>query len=99
MTFRVGRVTADTLVLLLGKTETWTPLPWGALEGIPGAWVLIGSAHSADSRAGGVDQYLKRYVIGPLSRRSRWCLSALAWPRSTGTAQHAPGLRPPDQKV
>ena len=29
--FRVARYTADALVLQLGETQAWTPLPWRAL--------------------------------------------------------------------
>jgi hypothetical protein len=46
--FTVARYTTDSLVLLLGEKEAWTPLPWRALEEIPHFlrgrdWVLIGS--------------------------------------------------------
>ncbi len=49
--FTVARYTTDGVVLLLGKKEAWTPLPWRALEEVPDfqrgrGWVLIGSVYS-----------------------------------------------------
>ena len=43
-----------------------TPLPWQALEDLPGflrgrGWVVIGSLYSSDSKAGSLDQYMKRF--------------------------------------
>jgi hypothetical protein len=65
--FTVARYTTDSLVLLLGEKEAWTPLPWPALEEIPDLlrahdWVLIGSLYSTDSRQGSLDEHLKRYL-------------------------------------
>jgi hypothetical protein len=65
--FTLARYTTDSLVLLLGEKEAWTPLPWRALEEIPDLlrtrnWVLIGSVYSTDSRQGSLDEYLKRYL-------------------------------------
>jgi hypothetical protein len=65
--FTVARYTTDSLVLLLGEKEAWTPLPWRALEEIPDLlrahdWVLIGSVYSTDSRQGSLDEHLKRYL-------------------------------------
>jgi hypothetical protein len=65
--FTVARYTTDSLVLLLGEKEAWTPLPWRALEEIPDFlrgrdWVLIGSVYSTDSRQGSLDEHLKRYL-------------------------------------
>ena len=44
--FKIGRYTPEGLVLLLGKKEAWTPLPWRAIEGVPDflrgrGWVAI----------------------------------------------------------
>lgn len=65
--FRVARYTTDRLVLLLGEKEAWTPLPWKALEEVPGllrgrGWVRIGSVYSTDSVAGTLDAHLKQYL-------------------------------------
>jgi hypothetical protein len=65
--FTIARYTHDSLVLLLGEKEAWTPLPWRALEGIPEFlrgrdWVLIGSVYSTGSHPGSLDEYLKRYL-------------------------------------
>jgi hypothetical protein len=63
----VARYTSDGLVLLLGEKEAWTPLPWRALEEMPGylrgrGWVVIGSVYSTDSQLGSLDAYLKRFL-------------------------------------
>jgi hypothetical protein len=64
----VARYTADAFVLLLGKTEAWTPLPWHALEEIPDHlrgrnWVRISSTYSTSSHhPGSLDEHLKRYT-------------------------------------
>jgi hypothetical protein len=65
--FTVARYTTDTLVLLLGEKEAWTPLPWRALEEIPDLlrahdWVLIGSMYSTGSHQGSLDEHLKKYL-------------------------------------
>jgi hypothetical protein len=65
--FTVARYTVGGLVLLLGEKEAWTPLPWVALEEVPGflrgrGWVLIGSAYSLDSVPGSLDEYLKKFL-------------------------------------
>jgi hypothetical protein len=65
--FTVARSTTDRLVLLLGEKEAWTPLPWQALEEVPGflhgrGWVLIGSIYSTDSPSGGLEEHLKRFL-------------------------------------
>jgi hypothetical protein len=65
--FTIARYTTDSLVLLLGQKETWTPLPWHALEETPDFlrgrdWVLIGSLYSTDSHQGSLDEHLKRYL-------------------------------------
>jgi hypothetical protein len=57
--FTVARYTGDGLVLLLGEKEAWTPLPWTALEQVPGllrgrGWVPIGGAYSVESAPGTV---------------------------------------------
>jgi hypothetical protein len=61
--FTVDRYTSDALVLLLGKKEAWTPLPWRAMKGIPhflrGRGVAIRSLYSTDSQPGSIDEYLK----------------------------------------
>jgi hypothetical protein len=66
-TFTVAQYTSDGLVLLLGEKEARTPLPWRALEELPGflrarGWVPIGSRYSTDSMAGSMEEYLKRYL-------------------------------------
>lgn len=66
-TFSVARYTSDGLVLLLGAKEAWTPLPWAALEEIPGllrgrSWVRIGSTYSVDAVEGTLDAHLKRFL-------------------------------------
>jgi hypothetical protein len=63
----VARYTTDGLVLLLGEREAWTPLPWRALEEIPGflrgrGWVQIGSAYSSESNEGTLDAHLKFFL-------------------------------------
>jgi hypothetical protein len=65
--FTVAQYTTEGLVLLLGKKEAWTPLPWRALEELPGhlrgrGWVQIGSVYSTDSKAGTLDEYLKKFL-------------------------------------
>jgi len=65
--FKVACYGADGLILLLGEKEARTPLPWRALEGLPGllrgrCWVPIGSFYSVDSQPGSLDQNLKRFV-------------------------------------
>ena len=54
-------------MLLLGRKEAWTPLPWQALEGVPDflrgrGWVAIGSLYSTDSHPGSLDEYLKHFL-------------------------------------
>jgi hypothetical protein len=66
-TFSVARYTDDGLVLLLGEKEAWTPLPWVALEEIPGllrgrGLVPIGGTYSTDSTPGTLDAHLKQYL-------------------------------------
>ena len=63
----MARYTSDGLVLLLGEKETWTPLPWRALEELLDyfrgrGWILIGSAYSTDSKVGSLEEYLKRFL-------------------------------------
>jgi hypothetical protein len=65
--FTVARYTGDGLVLLLGEKEAWTPLPWRALEEVPGllrgrGWVPIGGAYSVDSVPGTLDEHLKKFL-------------------------------------
>jgi hypothetical protein len=65
--FTVERYTTDGLVLLLGKKEAWTPLPWRAMEGIPEflrgrGWVAVGSLYSTYSQPGSLDEYLKAFL-------------------------------------
>jgi hypothetical protein len=65
--FTVARCTDDGLVLLLGGKEAWTPLPWRALEEVPGllrgrGWVPIGGAYSVDSVPGTLDEHLKKFL-------------------------------------
>ncbi len=65
--FTVARYTTEGLVLLLGKQEAWTPLPWRAMEGIPDflrgrGWVPVGSLYSTDSQPGSLDEYLKSFL-------------------------------------
>ncbi len=65
--FTVERYTTEGLVLLLGKKEAWTPLPWRAMEGIPEflrgrGWVPVGSLYSTDSQPGSLDEYLKAFL-------------------------------------
>jgi hypothetical protein len=65
--FIVARYTTDGLVLLLGRKEAWTPLPWRALEGVPDllrgrGWVLIGSVYSVDAKVESLDEHLKRFL-------------------------------------
>jgi hypothetical protein len=66
--FRIARYTADALVLLMGETEAWTPLPWRALEEIPDFlrgrnWVRIGSVYATGTHhTGSLDEHLKRYT-------------------------------------
>ena len=54
-------------MLLLGEKEAWTPLPWTALEEVPGllrgrGWVPIGGAYSVDSVPGSLDEHLKKFL-------------------------------------
>ena len=65
--FTIARYTTDSLALLLGEKEAWTPLPWRALEEIPDFLrgrdgVLIGSLYSTDSYQGSLDEHLKSYL-------------------------------------
>jgi hypothetical protein len=65
--FKVERYTPEGLVLLLGRKEAWTPLPWRAMEGVPDLlrgrnWVAIGSLYSTDSQPGSLDEYLKSFL-------------------------------------
>ena len=65
--FTVERYTTDGLVLLLGKKEAWTPLPWRAMEGIPDflrgrGWVAVGSLYSTNSQPGSLDEYLRAFL-------------------------------------
>jgi hypothetical protein len=65
--FTVARYTGDGLVLLLGEKEAWTPLPWTALEQVPGllrgrGWVPIGGAYSVESAPGTLDEHLKKFL-------------------------------------
>lgn len=54
-------------MLLLGTKEAWTPLPWRAMEGVPGflrgrGWVAIGSVYWTDSQPGSLDEHLKSFL-------------------------------------
>ena len=65
--FSVARYDADVLVLLLGEKQARTPLPWHALEEVPGllrgrGWVPVGGSYSVDSQPGSLDEHLKRFV-------------------------------------
>lgn len=65
--FTVARYTPDGFVLLLGRKEAWTPLPWTAVEQIPGllrgrGWIPIGGTYSTESTAGTLDAHLKRFL-------------------------------------
>ena len=65
--FEVARYTSDSLVLLLGQKQSWTPLRWEALETVPDllrgrGWVRIGSAYTTKSIAGTLDAHLKTYL-------------------------------------
>ena len=65
--FTVARYPDDGLVLLLGEKEAWTPLPWKALDEVPGllrgrGWVPIGGAYSVDSVPGTLDEHLKKFL-------------------------------------
>ena len=58
---------SDGLVLLLGKKEAWTPLPWRALEEIPEllrgrGWIPIGSTYATEAVEGTLDGHLKKYL-------------------------------------
>jgi len=62
--FTVARLLPDHLVLLLGRTEAWTPLGWKCLEGVPDFlhgrdWVTIASRWDTSSDPGTLDGYLK----------------------------------------
>jgi hypothetical protein len=87
--FTVDRYTTDGLVLLLGKKEAWTPLPWRAMEGIPHflrarGWVAIGSLYSTDSQPGSLDEYLKGFLEEGHRRLGRGSA------RAGGSAHHRP---------
>lgn len=65
--FEVARYTSDSLVLLLGQKQAWTPLRWEALETVPDllrgrGWVRIGSVYTTESIAGTLDAHLKTYL-------------------------------------
>jgi hypothetical protein len=65
--FSIESYTSDHMVLLLGAKEAVTPMPWRALEEIPGflrgrGWVLIGGVYSTDSRPATLDAHLKLYL-------------------------------------
>lgn len=65
--FEVARYTSDSLVLLLGVRQAWTPLRWQALEEIPDVlrgrdWVRIGSVYATESTPGTLDSHLKNHV-------------------------------------
>jgi hypothetical protein len=65
--FTAARYTTDTIVLLLGEKEAWTPLPCRALEETPDLlrahdWVLTGSMYSTGSHQGSLDEHLKKYL-------------------------------------
>ena len=65
--FKIARYTSEELVLLLGKKEAWTSLPWPAMEGVPDflrgrGWVAIGSLYSTDSQPGSLDEYMKSFL-------------------------------------
>jgi len=65
--FTLAQFSSTGLVLLLGKKEAWTPLPWKALEETPDllrgrGWVPIGTTYSTTSSAGTLDAHLKGYL-------------------------------------
>jgi hypothetical protein len=54
-------------VLLLGRKEARTVIPWTALEGVPGflgaeAWSVIGSIYDEAGDPATFDGYMKRFV-------------------------------------
>jgi hypothetical protein len=64
----VKRYERTGVVLLLGAQETWTLVPWAALEEVGGAlrtkgWMKVsGSGYSTDVMEGTIDGILKKYV-------------------------------------
>lgn len=65
--FVVDRIDAQGLVLLLGKGEWETRLPWDALEGIPGifqgrGWLRTTGSFNPNPDTATLDGHLKQYV-------------------------------------
>jgi hypothetical protein len=65
--FTVAEFSPTGLVLLLGATQSRTPVPWKALEEIPDllrgrGWVTIGTSYSTASSVGTLDAHLKGYL-------------------------------------
>jgi hypothetical protein len=98
--FTIARYTTDSVVLLLGEKEAWTPLPWRALEEIPDFlrgrdWVFIGSVYSTDSRQGSLDEHLKDASTSPGRIRLRVTsseMSSMCWTRPAGSSSISPAL-------
>lgn len=65
--FKVADVNADGIVLLLGKGQWRTVVPWEALEGIPNllrgrGWVRTTGTFAASNDVASLSGYLKQFV-------------------------------------
>lgn len=66
--FRIERMDDEGIVLLLGKQEAWTRLPWSCIDGVVEflagrGWVRItGTGYSTQVDATTLDGYLKGWV-------------------------------------
>lgn len=66
-TFRIARYSVESIVLLLGEKEAWTPLPWQAFEEVPDllrgrGWLLIGGTYSVEATEDTLDAHMKRFL-------------------------------------
>lgn len=60
----IGRLGPESLVLLLGKQQAWTPISWTCLEGLAAflagrGWVVVGSRYDTGADPETLDGYLK----------------------------------------
>lgn len=73
----LARLGPESLVLLLGRKEAWTPISWKCVEGIPDflrgrGWVVICSVDESTADPNTLDGYLKSCL-----KRA----TAVGWPR------------------
>ena len=72
--FVLRAIDSDGIVLLLGRKQARTRLPWDCLESVPlflrsqPGWVPVGGARAVAGEPGTLDEHLKQYVKRDVAR-------------------------------